>query len=151
MKKLRLSVILLVTLLLFVSIVSAQEITYKEAPTLAEQVTAGTLPPVAERLPAEPLVITPLEGIGQYGGTWRLGTRGGGDEVIYIRTVGYSMLVRWNTDWTGIIPDVAKSYEVNDEGTVFTFHLREGMKWSDGVPYTADDIVFAFNDIYLNT
>ncbi|HEX2623403.1 MAG TPA: ABC transporter substrate-binding protein, partial [Phototrophicaceae bacterium] len=124
--------------------------TYQEAPTLAEKVAAGELPPVAERLPAEPRVVEPLE-IGQYGGTWHMGTRGGGDEVIYLRTVGYHMLVRWNTDWTGVVPDVAKSFEVNDEGTVFTFHLREGMKWSDGEPFTADDILFAFNDVFMNT
>ena len=67
-----------------------------------------------------------------------------------MRTAGYHNLVRWNTAWTEVIPDVAESYEVNEEGTVFTFHLREGMKWSDGAPYTADDILFAINDEYLN-
>ncbi len=150
MKALRLVVLFIITALLLSSVAYAQDMTYNEAPMLADKVAAGELPPVAERLPAEPLVITPLE-VGQYGGTWHMGTRGGGDEVIYIRTVGYHMLVRWNTDWTAVIPDVAQSFEVNDESTVFTFHLREGMKWSDGEPFTADDIVFAFNDIFLNT
>ncbi len=79
-----------------------------------------------------------------------MGTRGGGDEVIYVRTVAYQNLLRWNTDWTAVIPDVAKSYDANDEGTVFTFHLREGMKWSDGQPFTADDILFVINDVYEN-
>ncbi len=150
MKKLRLSILFVICALMLSSVAFAQEMTYHEAPMLAEKVAAGELPPVEERLPAEPRVIDPLE-IGQYGGTWHMGTRGGGDEVIYIRTVGYHMLVRWNTEWTEVVPDVAKSFEVNDEGTVFTFHLREGMKWSDGEPFTADDIVFAFNDIFLNT
>lgn len=122
---------------------------YHEAPQLAEQVAAGTLPAVADRLPANPRVVEPLS-IGQYGGTWRMGTRGGGDEVIYIRTVGYTNLVRWNVEWTEVIPDVAESFEVNDEGTVFTFHLREGQKWSDGAPFTSADILFLINDIYLN-
>ena len=150
MKNLRIFALLIFTSLLLSSVAVAQDMTYSEAPQLAEMVASGELPPVEERLPAEPLVVEPLE-IGQYGGTWRMGTRGGGDEVIYIRTVGYHMLVRWNTDWTGIIPDVARAYEVNEEGTEFTFNLREGQKWSDGTPFTAADIVFVFNDIYLNT
>lgn len=150
MKTLRLAVLFFIVIFMLSSVSFAQEMAYQQAPSLDAQVASGDLPPVEERLPANPIVIEPLESIGQYGGTWHLGTRGGGDEVIYIRTAGYSMLVRWNTDWTAVIPDVAESYEVNDEGTVFTFHLREGMKWSDGVPYTADDIVFAINDIYLN-
>jgi peptide/nickel transport system substrate-binding protein len=128
----------------------AQDMTYHQAPMLDAMVADGTLPPVEERLPSTPLVVTPLESVGQYGGTWHMGTRGGGDEVIYVRTVGYHNLVRWNTAWTEVVPDVAESFEVNDEGTVFTFHLREGMKWSDGEPYTADDILFAVNDEYLN-
>ncbi|HBD84391.1 MAG TPA: hypothetical protein DC056_10325, partial [Dehalococcoidia bacterium] len=44
--------------------------TFQEAPALAELVALGQLPPVAERLPTNPLVIEPAEGIGQYGGTW---------------------------------------------------------------------------------
>jgi peptide/nickel transport system substrate-binding protein len=136
--------------LLTLSVSFAQDITYQQAPSLEDLVASGELPPLEERLPAVPRVIEPLESIGQYGGTWRLGTRGGQDDAIYTRTVAYHTLVRWNTEWTSIIPDVAESYEVNDEGTVFTFHLREGMKWSDGTPYTADDILFYFDDILMN-
>jgi peptide/nickel transport system substrate-binding protein len=138
------------SLLLSLSVIVAQEMTYSEAPTLAEQVTAGALPSVEERLPAVPRVVEPVESVGQYGGTWRLGTRGGGDDAMFTRYVGYHNLVRWQIGWTEVIPDVAESYESNDEGTVFTFHLREGMKWSDGQPFTADDILFTVNDIYLN-
>lgn len=132
--------------LLNLTIVSAQEMTYQQAPYL----DGMDLPPVAERLPINPRIVDGVDGIGEYGGTWRMGTRGGGDEVIYVRTVGYHNLVRWSIDWTEVIPDVAESFEINDEGTVFTFYLREGMRWSDGAPFTADDILFAFNDIYLN-
>lgn len=148
MKILRFATFILLLLALSAGVI-AQEMTYNEAPELAERVAAGELPPVAERLPSEPLVVE-MPSIGVYGGTWRMGTRGGGDQVIYVRTVGYHNLVRWNPDWTGVIPDVAESYEVNDEGTVFTFNLRDGMKWSDGAPFTADDIIFAVNDLYLN-
>lgn len=148
MKILRFATFILLLLALSAGVI-AQEMTYNEAPELAERVAAGELPPVAERLPSEPMVVE-MPSIGVYGGTWRMGTRGGGDQVIYVRTVGYHNLVRWNTDWTGVIPDVAESYEVNEEGTVFTFNLRDGMKWSDGAPFTADDIIFAVNDLYLN-
>ncbi|MEO8607928.1 MAG: ABC transporter substrate-binding protein [Chloroflexota bacterium] len=125
--------------------------TYHQSPVLDDQVSSGALPAVEDRLPSAPMVVTPLEGVGTYGGTWHMGTRGGGDEVIYVRTVAYQNLVRWSTDWTSVIPDVAESFDVNDEGTVFTFHLRPGMKWSDGQPFTADDILFVINDVYKNT
>src|SRR5688572_27186988 len=47
---------------------------YYESPMLAERVAAGELPPVDQRLPATPLVVVPLEGVGTYGGSWRTGT-----------------------------------------------------------------------------
>ena len=144
------AILLCVFVALFSLSVSAQDMTYQQAPSLDAAVESGELPPVAERLPAVPRVVEPLESIGQYGGTWHMGTRGGTDDAIYTRTVAYHSLVRWNPEWTDIIPDVAESFEVNDDGTVFTFHLREGMKWSDGVPFTADDILFYFNDMLLN-
>jgi peptide/nickel transport system substrate-binding protein len=133
------------------SVSFAQDAAYHQSPSLDEQVSSGALPSVEQRLPESPMVVTPIESVGQYGGTWHMGTRGGGDEVIYVRTVAYQNLVRWNTEWTEVIPDVAESFDVNDEGTVFTFHLRKGMKWSDGQPFTADDILFVINDIYKNT
>ncbi|MFC2106351.1 ABC transporter substrate-binding protein [Candidatus Bipolaricaulota bacterium] len=49
-----------------------------------------------------------------------------------------------------LVPDLAKSWEISDDGLVITFHLREGVKWSDGVPITADDVVFTYNDVVLN-
>src|SRR5262245_3523099 len=53
--------------------------TFKEAPQLAELVKAGKLPPVAERIGQDPLVIKPLKEIGKYGGTWRAGFTGPAD------------------------------------------------------------------------
>ena len=46
------------------------------------------------------------------------------------------------------IPALAKSWEVSDEGKTYTFHLREGVKFSDGVEITADDVVFTFDAIF---
>lgn len=122
----------------------------KEAPMLAELVAQGQLPPLAERLPKNPLVVPVVERIGTYGGEWRSGLLGGSDEVWMVRTIRYDGLVRWKPDWSGVEPDIAESWEVSPDGTTYTFHLREGMKWSDGKPYTSKDLLFYVEDIYGN-
>ena len=58
-------------------------------------------------------------------------------------------LFRFTTAGT-LEPNVAKSYEVNADYTVYTIHLREGMKWSDGTPFTAEDCVWFFNVVCTN-
>ena len=58
---------------------AAQPKEFKEAPQLAELVKAGKLPPVKDRVPAEPLVLKPVHSVGNYGGTWRRGFTGPGD------------------------------------------------------------------------
>ncbi|QDY70274.1 ABC transporter substrate-binding protein [Qingshengfaniella alkalisoli] len=121
-----------------------------EAPALAENVAAGELPPVAERVGSEPAVITPLEAIGSYGGELRTGLRGSSDHNGILRVVGPQGLVRWDPHYTEVVPNVADSFDVDAEGKVFTFHLREGMKWSDGTPFTADDVMFNVEDLILN-
>jgi peptide/nickel transport system substrate-binding protein len=123
---------------------------YKEAPQLAALVKEGKLPPVEQRLPKEPLVLKPVERIGQYGGQWRTALLGRADTAWLLRTVGYENLVRWDPEWKSIIPNIARKFEANPDGTEFTFYLREGMKWSDGQPFTAEDIVFWFDDIVSN-
>ncbi len=150
MKHVRL-IFVLALLAMAISIVGAQDMTYNEAPELAAMVQQGELPPVAERISAEPLVIDGVEGVGNYGGTWRMGLRGGNDGALLLRTVGYEGLVRWNPEWTGVVPNVASSWDINEEGTEFTFYLREGMMWSDGVPFTANDIVFWWESSMTNT
>jgi len=121
-----------------------------QAPELAAMVEAGSLPAVAERVGSEPDVIEPLDSIGTYGGELRTGLRGSSDHNGILRVVGPQGLVRWDPKYTRVVPNVAESFEVDDEGKVFTFHLREGMKWSDGTPFTADDIMFNVNDVILN-
>ena len=122
---------------------------YKEAPGLAELVKGGKLPPVAQRLPEAPLVLTPVEKIGKYGGTWRQALMGGSDSLIE-RSVGYTRLVRWNRAWTAVEPDVAEKVDVKPDGTEYVFHLRKGTRWSDGAPFTADDLVFWYQDVLMN-
>ena len=121
-----------------------------QAPEFQEMVNSGTLPPLSERLPSDPLVVEPVESIGQYGGVWRAGLRGGSDNAWIYRTVAYDQLLSWNRDWSGVRPNVASSFEVSDDSTTYTFHLRPGMKWSDGTPYTANDIVWWFDNVILN-
>jgi len=122
-----------------------------EAPMLAERVENGTLPPLEERLPENPLVVKPVERVGRYGGTWRSALLGGNDDPWIRRTLAYENLMRWTPDWSGVIPNIAELVDVNDGATRFTFHLRKGMKWSDGAPFTADDIRFWYEDLLLNS
>lgn len=123
---------------------------FNEAPTLTELVKQGKLPPVEKRLPEEPLVVVPVEKIGEYGGTLRSCMLGRGDTAGLTRDIGYEGLVRWSADCTKVVPNIAKMWRVTDEGKTFTFYLRKGMKWSDGQPFTADDILFWYDDVLLN-
>jgi peptide/nickel transport system substrate-binding protein len=123
---------------------------YQEAPSLAELVAAGSLPPVNERLPQNPLVVEPVERVGTYGGNLRSALLGGANTGMLGRIVGYEHLARWAPDWSEVVPSVASAYEVSADSRSYTISLRPGMKWSDGAPFTADDIVFYVNDVYRN-
>lgn len=116
---------------------------------LTALVTAGQLPPLEERLPKNPLVVEPLDSIGQYGGVMRHPLVGSWASRFY-SMMGAENLVTWTPNWDGVIPNVAESWDVSDDSSEFTFYLREGMKWSDGEPFTADDIMFWYNDVVLN-
>jgi peptide/nickel transport system substrate-binding protein len=123
---------------------------YNESPVLAELVKQGKLPPVAERLPEEPVVVKPEETIGKYGGALVLPIEG--QERPSSVLMGYFNLDPLTTiSPTGaIIPNVAKAWEISEDGKVITLYLRKGLKWSDGQPYTADDILFWWEDMVLN-
>lgn len=123
---------------------------FAESPLLAEQSASGALPPVQERLPVNPMVVQPTEQVGKYGGSWRTAIIGGLDLNWLVRTVAYDYLVRWDPAWQVVIPNIAKSWEINDDGRSFTFELREGHKWSDGQPFTVDDVMFYGEDVYRN-
>lgn len=116
---------------------------------LDARVAAGVLPPVARRLPEEPAVVEPVERIGVYGGTWRRVIVAITDLSLRDR-LGYEPIVRWDRSGTRVVPGVAKSWDVLDEGRTFVFHLREGMRWSDGAPFTSDDVVFTVVDCFAN-
>jgi len=122
---------------------------YKEAPILAEQVKAGKLPPVDQRVPSEPLVVPVVERAGQYGGTWRRAFLGPADANNYVRVV-YDALVRFSPDGGKIEPKIAAGWEPSKDFRQWTIKLRPGSRWSDGAPFTADDIVFWYKDVLLN-
>ena len=123
---------------------------FKEAPQLAELVKAGKLPPVAERIGKDPIVVQPLHAIGTYGGLWRRGFTGPADTSAGQRVNESDHLTYFDYTGTRVMPNIARSWEVSDGGRTFTFHLRRGMRWSDGHPFTADDFVFWFEDMYRN-
>ncbi len=118
---------------------------YQESPMLAAQVSAGKLQPVDQRLPKHPAVDVPAEQIGQYGGTML--SLYDGQRLAEFRQYGYEGLVRWNVDGTQVIPNIAESWDINNNGKEYVFHLRQGLKWSDGQPFTADDILFWWNEV----
>lgn len=120
----------------------------REAGVLKDLVGAGKLPPVAQRLPVNPLVVKPLTRVGKHGGEWRSAIVGGGSLSMLFRYQAYEPLLRYSPDWNGIVPNVAERYEANADASEFTFHLRKGMRWSDGEPFTTDDVMFWYEDIY---
>ncbi len=127
--------LVILSLLLISGVVSA----YNEAPMLKELVDKGELPPVDERLPENPVVIEPNDEIGKYGGT-----------LVSNTTHNTEFLLMLNRTTTDTIPNVVESWEFKDEGKELYLYLRKGIKWSDGHPYTADDIMFWYEHELLN-
>jgi len=111
----------------------------------------GDLPPLAERLPSEPLVMVPYEAVGKYGGELDVlsnATEAGTSDFLSVRHVN---LVRYSDDLQTIVPNVAKSWEWNDDFTQLTFKLRAGHKWSDGAPFTSADVKFWYDNLHMDT
>ncbi|MBL0407365.1 ABC transporter substrate-binding protein [Microvirga aerilata] len=123
---------------------------YKQAPILDEQVKAGKLPAVANRLPEKPYVETMVDGVGKYGGTLRTTILANGDQYNLTRTIANELLVRWDPQWKKVMPSLAEEFKASDDATTYTFKLRKGLKWSDGQPFTADDIMFWYEDVFMN-
>lgn len=130
-------------------------VSFQENPSIAElngkiSGNPATLPAVADRIPAEPLVTAPFDEIGSYGGVLRglsKATESGTSDLLSIRHVNF---VRYSDDLKTVVPNVAKAWAWNDDFTVLTVTLRQGHKWSDGAPFTAADVVFWYEDLILN-
>jgi peptide/nickel transport system substrate-binding protein len=122
----------------------------KESPELAAQVKAGKLPALKDRLPEKPYVIPHYWAqTGKYGGTLRMASGSSNNAAIKEYMYGHSPL-RWLNDGLTLGPGLAESWESNDDASVWTFHFRKGLKWSDGQKWTTDDIMFWSNDMVLN-
>lgn len=143
---------------------------YSEPEWVTENfVDTGRLPPLAERLPAEPLVYKSAnmpDGIGNYGDVMR--------HVIGGRPEGWNYFAGQAQGWGGIdiglfecltrtgplfmvraeelepLPNLARSWEWSEDGHELTMHLIEGAKWSDGHPFTSDDVMFFWEDHVLD-
>ncbi len=111
---------------------------FNEAPMLAELVSSGSLPPVEERLPVNPGVMTPVEMTGKYGGGIRRGFNGVSDRWGPTKLQDRGMA--WFDKDLALHPRLAESWEVNDDATEWTFYLRKGTKWSDGTPLTTEHV-----------
>jgi len=121
-----------------------------EAPMLRTMVAAGELPSVEERVSKEPLVIKPLEEIGQYGGTLHMVSIHAdsllGPHVIFRSDVP----LRPDPDCRTIVANVVKDWKLSKDGKDVTLYLRKGMKWSDGYPFTTDDVMYWYEDVLQN-
>ena len=120
---------------------------YIETPALAEEIAAGRLPPVAQRLPARPLVV-PLAGNGlapgEHGGELRL-LMGRSKDVRLMVVYGYARLVGYDRGYR-LVPDLLEGVDV-EEGRIFTLRLRPGHRWSDGHPFTSEDFRYYWEDV----
>ena len=129
---------------------TGKKLQFSENPLFAKDVADRKLPAVDKRLPSEPLVVQPEKEIGKYGGSLRgvsLAPSSGTTDYFSLRL---STLVIMQADLHTIVPNVAKSWSVNADYTQWTFTLRKGHKWSDGSPFTTDDVAFWYEDYILN-
>ena len=113
-----------------------------EAPVLHDLGLEKKLPPLPERIAAEPLVLDGVDHEHNYGGTWFRLANSATDATSIMNRLGYPNLVRFSPNGYPIVPHVCKRFWVSSDNREFTFVLRKGMKWSDGVPFTVDDIMY---------
>lgn len=122
---------------------------FHQSPMLDALVAAGELPPVEERLPADPPVVEPYAEVGTYGGTLvQYGVDLETDFFQYIGgAIGREGLVRGTPDGTAFVPWIAESVEMIEGNTVAEIIFRDGLKWSDGTPFVAaEEYGFYFNE-----
>ncbi len=145
------SLFILIVVIFSISL-SSLAVAYNESPILKELVDKGELEPVAERLPEDPYVVEPVDRVGDYGGilySAALGSYNGLGEDMMIMPLPNSFL-KPGPDARQTLPHLANRIENSDDMTTFTIHMRKGVKWSDGNPFTSEDVMFWFNDIILN-
>ena len=102
------------------------------------------LPPVEDRLPDDPVVSHPYERIGKYGGKARVTL------FDHRRFLPHEHALTISADLRNVLPNIAESWSVSEDGRVTTIRLRPGIKWSDGHPLTSNDFMFSFNHDWLD-
>ncbi len=127
----------------------AVDTSQKQSPMLQALVDSGKLPDLAERLPATPFVV-PMQGeLGQYGGSMRRAQANPGETGSSYMT--YAGLAEWSpTTPSKPQPGVAEKWEISPDGRMYTFTLRQGLKWSDGEPFTTEDIMYCVEKVLQN-
>jgi len=131
------------------------KLSFKDNPDIAKlnskiRGNPSNIPSVEKRLPEEPLVYAPYHSIGKYGGTLDVlsnATEAGTSDFLSVRHVN---LVRFSDDLQTIVPNIAKGWKWNSDFTKLTFYLRKGHKWSDGKPFTAEDVKFWYDHLALS-
>ena len=128
---------------------------FSESPMLAERVAAGTLPPIDERLPVDVFVVGAGVLLQKEYQDWQDGVFGGTINVASVSPTPFTFLggggtiLRSPGQTTGkSLPNVVSAFSHSDDFTTFKFTIRKGLKWSDGVPVTTEDVRFHFDDIY---
>ena len=140
----------LTALALALPFVALADVVPQESAFWADEVASGELPPVAERLPAHPLVVN-LAAKGRepglQGGTLNtMVTRS--KDIRQMVVYGYARLVGYN-DAYDLVPDILEGFD-NEGDRKFTFHLRPGHKWSNGDPFTSADFDYWWTHIANN-
>jgi len=122
---------------------------WKQSPYLDKDVAAGKIPAVKDRLPEEPLVVLGNEGLGKYGGAFIMPARTSADVLM---PAEQAQLTQETHTFQGTYPNLLQAFDQKDtEGKVWELKIRKGLKWSDGVPFTVDDILFYINDVAKDT
>lgn len=113
-------------------------------------IEAGKLPELTLRLPRNPRVVD-LGAMGRqpgrYGGTVRI-LIGGQRDIRLMTVCGYARLIGFD-EKLNFQPDILEKFEVEND-RVFTFHIRDGHRWSDGEPLTSEDFRYMWEDVLAN-
>ena len=122
----------------------------EEPPSLAADVAANKLPPLAQRLPRAPFVVAVDRAdwtTGRYGGELRM-LMAKDRDIRMMVVYGYARLVGYD-EHLQLAPDILQSLD-NVDNRVFTLHLRPGHRWSDGHPFTSEDFRYFWEDVANN-
>ncbi len=125
----------------------------KNRPLLADQVKAGKLPPIDQRLPSNPRVIKPRGDVGVYGGVWHRVSIGASQTASGRRNWTSRCRIQWDApdpNTIRLIANWVEKWDQNADASEYTFYIRKGLKWSDGTEVTTDDTKFWWDDIVQN-